>query len=516
MAKLTVYNIRVCAVVTIAAFSYGFGASVFVTSVGQPGFFEYYKLDPQSLHTADILSAINATFFAGCGIGALLQCWAADRVGRRGALAIAAAFSLVGSALVAGSVHIAMLSVMRVIQGIGLGMLLALVPLYLTEVAPPKHRGVLTGSTQFSTGIGYIICSFGSIGCYHATNRTLSWRLPLALACVGPLGLLIGLLFVPGDLENTTQEASKLTKCSESPRYLIWQGKREEAWDVLKRLHHDPANLSESDAGAEFTQIMRQVELDKEDKFTFLKMFQKPSWRRRSMLAMALLFAQQGSGVYGLVNFFPLSVSSLGLTGDVPLILYACLVTAATIAIAFAMWMVDRFGRRALLLTGFASVACVLFIAALLQWKYQGSSNKAGKEACIFSIFLFIVVFQCIDAPTFVWASEIFPTGIRAKGVSLALFSYFVGVVTFSTPAASALQTIKWGMIMIYAGFCVIFFIFTYLYIPETKGLPIEEIGALFGDSVAVHLTSDGDGIVEEKQNEFQIENSATVAGEKV
>jgi hypothetical protein len=69
---------------------------------------------------------------------------------------LSAIFSLVGSALVAGSVNIAMLFVMRVIQGVGLGMLLALVPLYLTEVAPAKHRGFLTGSTQFSTGIGYI------------------------------------------------------------------------------------------------------------------------------------------------------------------------------------------------------------------------------------------------------------------------------------------------------------------------------------------------------------------------
>lgn len=109
------------------------------------------------IDTAQILSAINALFFFGCAIGAILQCFVSDWIGRKGALAVSAVLAAVGSALVAGSVVIPMLIPMRIIQGVGLGMLLALVPLYLTEVAPPRHRGFLTGSTQFSTGIGYIM-----------------------------------------------------------------------------------------------------------------------------------------------------------------------------------------------------------------------------------------------------------------------------------------------------------------------------------------------------------------------
>lgn len=108
--------------------------------------------------------------------------------------------------------------------------------------------------------------------------------------------------------------------------------------------------------------------------------------------------------------------------------------------------------------TGFASVACILFTEALLQWKYQGTSYKPGNDACILFIFLFIAFFQvricplksfeiplkhskCLDAPAFVWSAEIFPTNIRSKGVSLAIFSYFVGTITFSTPAPVALQS---------------------------------------------------------------------------
>ncbi len=122
--------------------------------------------------------------------------------------------------------------------------------------------------------------SWGSLGCYYAKDATLSWRLPLALTVVGPFAFLVGLQFVP-----------------ESPRYLIWKGENEKAWAILQRLHHDPSHASDSDFMAEFTQIVRQVDIDKEENPTFYKMFKKPSWRRRSLLTMWLLFFQQASGV---------------------------------------------------------------------------------------------------------------------------------------------------------------------------------------------------------------------------
>lgn len=132
-------------------------------------------------------------------------------------------------------------------------------------------------------------CGWGSLGSYHATNLTLSWRLPLALACVGPLAMLVGLLFIPGRLETWDNLVDVLTGDAESPRYLIWRGRRDEAWTILKRLHHDPANPSDADAAAEFSQIVRQVDIDKEEKPTFWKMFRKPSWRRRSISVLFLL-----------------------------------------------------------------------------------------------------------------------------------------------------------------------------------------------------------------------------------
>lgn len=105
--------------------------------------------------TANILSAINALYFLGCAIGGILQCYLADWLGRKGAFASAAVLAIIGGALVAGSVNVPMLIVVRLIHGLGLGMFLALVPLYLTEVAPPRHRGFITGLTQVGSCAGY-------------------------------------------------------------------------------------------------------------------------------------------------------------------------------------------------------------------------------------------------------------------------------------------------------------------------------------------------------------------------
>ena len=102
------------------------------------------------------------------------------------------------------------------------------------------------------------------------------------------------------------------------------------------------------------------------------------------------------------------------------------------------------------------------------------------------------------SSPSFVYAAEIFPTTIRAKGLSLALFAYFVGAITYTTPSALAFQHIGWHMYLLYMSLCLISTVIVYFYVPETKGLPVEEIGALFGDEVVVHLTSDGMGVVED------------------
>ncbi|KAK5685720.1 hypothetical protein LTR17_026983 [Elasticomyces elasticus] len=202
MAKLTLFNIGICLVVALGSFGYGFGFGAFITVIGVPGFYAYFELDPTSAYTASIIGAINSVFAASAALGALAQGWLGDWLGRKKALAVAGTWALIGAALTTASVSITMLIVVRILQGFGLGMIIALVPLYITEVSPPHRRGMMTGLTCLSFGLGYVGCAFVSLGTYYSTNLTLQWRIPLGLCMVGPAALLIGLPFVPGIMSS--------------------------------------------------------------------------------------------------------------------------------------------------------------------------------------------------------------------------------------------------------------------------------------------------------------------------
>ena len=116
----------------LGGFTYGFGFSVFVTCEGQPGFYSDFSLDPSSTHTAHVLDAVNALFTAGAAFGSVAQSFIADKYGRRIGLGVAAVCALVGAALTAGSVNVPMMIVVRLLMGFGLGMVICLVPLYLS------------------------------------------------------------------------------------------------------------------------------------------------------------------------------------------------------------------------------------------------------------------------------------------------------------------------------------------------------------------------------------------------
>lgn len=151
---------------------------------------------------------------------------------------------------------------------------------------------------------------------------------------------------------------------------------------------------------------------------------------------------------------------------------------------------------------GIPTTAACLLAEALLQRRYFGTGDKQGNAAALFFIFLYGAFYGFFLDPTqFVWCAEIFPTTIRAKGLGLTFFSYFLGAITYTTPAPTAFKNIGWKYYMVWFACDIVSFVVIYFFIPETSNLSLEEIGALFGDTVVVHLTEDGHGIVELEQN---------------
>ncbi|EXJ84067.1 hypothetical protein A1O3_04734 [Capronia epimyces CBS 606.96] len=484
MARVTLYNKLIVAFVALGSYSYGYSYAVFGTSIGMPGFFLYFDLDPDSSYTAGIIGTVNSLFAAGAAFGAIFQGWLADWIGRKNSFAVAALSSLVGSALFAGSVDVPMLVVCRFINGFGLGILLSLVPLYIAEVAPPRHRGAMASFTAVGFAGGYFISAWVGYACYFAKSLTVQWRLPLALAVVGPIFVMAGVWWLP-----------------ESPRYLSWKNRNDEAWEIIRKIHHDPEDAHDSAARAEYIQIVKQVEFDKTISSGYIDMFRRPSWRKRSLLTIFLIFAMQSAGILGITNYVVLICQSLDLTGSMPLLMYALYVVVAVSGNCFNQFAIDRLGRRKMFLIGLPVTGGCLLAEALLQRQYVGTDHKAGLGAALFFVFLFGICYGFFLDPTqFVWCSEVFPTTLRAKGLGLCFFTYFIGAITYTTPAPTAFKNIGWKYYLVWVACDVVSVVLVYFFLPETAGLSLEEVGQLFGDTVVVHLTKDGHGLVEMDQ----------------
>ena len=262
-------------------------------------------------------------------MGALTAGPVADSIGRKPSLLAASVVSVIGGALTAGSVHVAMLIVVRILQGIGLGALATLVPIYLAESSTPEKRGMLTGLHGFFLVTGYNISAWVGFGCYFSSNLTFGWRGPLAFTTVAPLVLAIACVWVP-----------------ESPRWLLMKGRTEEAWAAVSRLHHDPNDPDEGGARAEFVQMKEQIAFEQTNPSGYLAILKSPSYRKRAFLACFVQFAANSSG--GLViNYYSVIIyQNLGLSGYMPLLLYAIYTLIGALGNLFSLLTVDKTGRR--------------------------------------------------------------------------------------------------------------------------------------------------------------------------
>lgn len=270
----------------------------------------------------------------------------ADRIGRRWSLITASIIAIVGGALTAGSVHVAMLIIVRIIQGCGLGALATLVPIYLAEASTPSKRGMLTGLHGFFLVGGYNMSAWVGFGCHFSDNLTFGWRGPLSFTCIPPLVLLIGCFWVP-----------------ESPRWLIAKHRIPEAWAILSRLHHDPDDVDEVAAHEEFYQMRKQIELESHNASGYLAILRTPSYRKRAFLSCFVQYAANATG--GLViNYYSVIIyTNLGLTGcklyypnelsillihlkDLPLLMYAIYTLIGALGNLFSLLTIDKTGRR--------------------------------------------------------------------------------------------------------------------------------------------------------------------------
>ncbi|KAF2013703.1 MFS transporter [Aaosphaeria arxii CBS 175.79] len=471
--RINAFNVFILIFVGLGSMTYGYTASIIGTTLGQPSFITYFALDTRPNGT-DLIATTNGLFQAGGVIGTLLLPVVADKYGRKWGIAVSAILAIISGALLTGSTHIGVFIAFRFIAGASAFMVLAAVPIWMNEVVPVKMRAGLVDIHAVLLVLGYFIQGWVGYGFFFWTNGgENSWRPPLSLQCVWPILLLAGLYWIP-----------------ESPRWLIAQDRLDEARVILDRLHSDPSDPENEYARAEFYQIQKQITLDKTLENSWVAMFRKPSYRKRAFLAIGTTFFIQCSGVLVINNYGPTLYKNLGFTPEKQLLYPAAWLTLALGTNLMSIPLVDKFPRNKWLAIGILGCMVCLIVEAALVAEFVPSNNTAALQAAVAMFFLFQLPYGvCLDGPQFAYLGELFPTHLRAKGVSLGVAMISFTNIIWLQAAPTAFQNIGWKFYLVFIIPGTIGGLVIWNFFPDTNGMPLEEIAALFGDEheVAVY-----------------------------
>lgn len=502
------YNAWVVVFVAIGTIASAYGLAIIGSTVGEPGFYSYFNLAPKGTpgygHTTNMVGALNGINSAGAIAGALLQAWTADSFSRKRTIQIGSVVLIIGGALCSGAVHMAMFLVGRFIAGAGSGILTCIVPIYQAEVSTAETRGAMVAMTGVMYSMGYSLAGWLGYACYfmdpNSSRVSFSWRFPLAVQVLFPIIVLAGSPFLPY-----------------SPRWLLQQGRREEALAVLKRLHETPEDAQHVKAHHEFDLIDEQFKIDQ----TFslgrrFELFRTTPNRRRALVASIMMWGDQFLGVYVMTNYGVIIYGNLGLKDSLPLLLNACWNSFTMIGNSWTAFSVDRFGRRTYLLIGTGGCIISLIFLCALSAQYLESDNLPGLRAAVFFMFFYIFWWSFfMDATQFVYVAEIFPNHLRPQGVALGLSVFYLASEVTLVGAPVALDRIGWKFYLVLIVPSVCYLVALYFLFPETKGRTLEEIGVLFGDTHVATVT-DGRGRMEGKGETNGIcEKPSTVPFEK-
>jgi MFS transporter, SP family, arabinose:H+ symporter len=381
----------------------------------------------------------------GTVIGALFGGWPADRFGRKPTLLIIGVLYLVGAiwSALAGDVYSFILA--RVLGGLGIGASTIAAPLYISEIAPPSRRGLLTGMFQFNIVFGILI-AFLSNALLAGTGDN-AWRWMLGVAAFPSLAYALCCLAIP-----------------ESPRWLLSRaGDREKGLAVL-RLIEPNATPAQIDATA------REISVPASPAASTGRFFTR-ELRLPIMLAFLIAFFNQLSGINAILYFAPRIFELTGL-GDKAALLQSIGIGVTNLVFTFVgLWLIDRLGRRTLLYIGsFGYIASL----GMVSWAFF-TEHYSIVPLCIFAFIAAHAIGQ--GAVIWVFISEIFPNRHRAAGQALGCSTHWIFAALITTFFPGMVTAFAPGYV--FAFFCfmmVLQLIWVRMMVPETKGASLEAI----------------------------------------
>jgi MFS transporter, SP family, arabinose:H+ symporter len=444
-------------IIALSGFLMGFDGSLFTGAVVfVKGQFELTDFELGWTVSSHTLSATLSIFLAGP---------IADRMGRRTVLRMAAAVFAISAIVAAVANSFPMLIVARLLSGLGVGAVLVAAPMFIAEISPPALRGRMVTINQLFLVFGIFLASANNLLIVQLENVQFDWLLELHLAeanwrwmlGIGALPAvlyLFALLFVP-----------------ESPRWHAMHGRLDAARRILARAHGDAF------AERELAEVCASLAHDTRTSDASLRELWAPQLRGVLFIGLVVGILQQITGINSVLAYATMIFARGGTGAGVEAsFVQTTLITLVNVVFTvFALLLIDRVGRRPLLIFGTAGIAICLFAAA---WGFQSSGGGLNSAWILGGLLGFVACFALSLGPVmWVLLSEIFPNRVRAVAISC------VGLVN-STVCFVAQLVFPWQMehlggaqtFLIYGLFAVLGVALLARILPETRGRSLEEL----------------------------------------
>ncbi|XP_057510142.1 sugar transport protein 1-like [Actinidia eriantha] len=472
--ELTVNVLVTCIAAAMGGFIFGYdiGISGGVTSMAPflerffPSVYKKEALDKSTNQYCKFNSPTLTMFTSSLYLAALVASVVASTVtrklGRRLSMLLGGLLFCAGAIVNGVAKNVAMLIIGRVLLGCGIGFANQSVPLYLSEMAPYKYRGALNIGFQMSITIGILAANFLN----YLTAKIKGgwgWRVSLGGAVVPALIFITSSLLLP-----------------ETPNSLIERGKHEEAKERLQKIRGID-NVDE-----ELNDLIAASEQSKKVEHPWANLLRR-KYRPQVTFAVMIPFFQQFTGMNVIMFYAPVLFKTIGFGDQASLMsavitgLVNCVSTIVSIA------LVDRIGRRKLFIEGgLQMLLSAITIAVAIGLKF-GTSGNPGDLPKWYAIL--VVTFICLFVAAFAWSwgplgwlvpSEIFPLEIRSAAQSINVSVNMIFTFVIAQIFLPMMCAFKFGLFIFFAAFVVVMTIFIFVLLPETKNIPIEEMGAVW------------------------------------
>ncbi len=435
-ARITAALILSALVAALGGLLFGFDTSVIAGAIRS--LIETFGLTPAKLGIT-VSSALLGTI-----IGALVAGYVSQHLGRRDSLRLTAVLYLISAfgCCLAWSWHILLIA--RIVGGIGIGASSVLGPIYIAEISPANLRGRMVGLFQFNIVLGILLAYLSNYLVSLRNLGTNEWRWELAMLAI-PAAIFLALLFA----------------IPRSPRWLAEKARYNEARTVLAR-------IGEADPDKELKTIIESLE--RERQLSGEKLFSRVH-RMPIFLAISVAAFSQFSGINAVLYYINSIFSAAGsnyLTGGLQTVVIGATNLVFTI---LAMVMIDRFGRKTLLLIGSVGMAATLSGIAVIFYTQQ------HRELLVWLLIAYVASFAfSLGMVVWVYISEVFPNGVRAKGQSLGSLTHWVlsSIISALFPVFAARSSAS--PFVFFAVMMLVFFVVVLLIYPETKNIALEDM----------------------------------------